>query len=169
MQQLFAKIDLEFPWAVRSRRGEPTTSYTPISYYKVAGYPFPFKLLKAWEPDIIRWVEIVGEGIAGPHRDHGIVTSLNLYMETSAETTHFWEPKDGAIPYRHANATTDNVFASKDLKLRESFIAKNGDAYLLDVSQIHSVERTDESIRRFIQLSWNTTPFGEVLDRIRKS
>ena len=165
--QPFAKINLNTSFTRLSRKGEFTQAYGPISYYHVKGQPFPFKWLKAWKPDLVRWVEIVGDDIAGPHVDHGIVTSLNCYMDTNGEITQYWTPNEGTMAYRYAGAATNNIYRSRDLSPTGSFKAERGDAYLLDVSSIHSVERADLlATRRFIQLSWQHRPFSDVLAAI---
>lgn len=167
--QPFAKINFDFPFAVKSKRGAFTTNYGPIAYYKLAGQPVPFSVLKAWRPDSVRWVEIDGDGIAGPHRDHGLITTLNCYLKTNDEITHFWEPKPGVLGTKYEASVSENLYKTADLEKISSFIANTGDAFLLNVSKVHSVERPNNGLRVFIQLSWNTEPYDKVLQIISQT
>jgi hypothetical protein len=164
----FAKIPLDISFTKLAKKGEHVITYGAISYYKVLGLPFPYKHLKMLQPDTIRYVEIVSEDQVSPHRDHTTKTAFNCYFESGDATTHFWEERPGAEPIRFPGATTSNIFKNMDdLKYIASFTAADGDAYLLDVSCIHSVERTVMKPRRFIQLIWRSSPFTEVLSKLK--
>lgn len=164
----FAKIELDTSFTRLAKPGAPTISYGPIKYFRVLGMPFPFKYLKAWKPDFVRYVEISGDIDAGPHCDHGIVTSLNCYIRTAGETTQFWVKGTGAVAQRYDGAASENIYNRRNLIQTSSFVAEPGDVYLLDVSQIHSVERPNlKEERKFIQLSWTRLHFIEVLSLIR--
>lgn len=159
----FAKVDIDFSFASGFRKGEFVNNYGAIAFHKVAGVPFPLKVLQQWRPDSARWVEIVGEGETGPHKDIGQMTTMNLYLETSDEVTYFWEPKENAVALDVGGAFG---YSPNDLILTSSFKAKPGDAYLLDISKIHSVSRASSSVRKFIQLKWRNVPFSEVQRRL---
>ena len=171
MQPLpFIKIPLDIAFTSRAKKGSHVITYGAISYYRVLGYPFPFEYLKVLQPDAVRYVEITGDDQVSPHRDHTTVTSLNCYFQTGGATTHFWNEKKDATPLRFPGATTSNIFKNfDDLEYVASFTANDGEAYLLDVSQIHSVERKEPlQDRRFIQLSWHRARFDAVLERIKQ-
>jgi len=91
----FAKVNLDLSFTAGFRKGEFVNRYGAIAFHKVIGAPFPLEVLKTWRPDSARWVEIVGAGETGPHKDIGVMTTMNLYMQTSGEVTYFWEPKAG--------------------------------------------------------------------------
>lgn len=165
----FTKIDLDISFTAQSRKGEPTVSYGPIHYYRVLGRPFRFDLLQKWKPSSVLWVEITGPALALPHRDKGIITSLNCYFEAADTTTHFWTPKADIQRAVYEGDPHPYLYNFKDLTHTGSFKAVDGDCYLLDVSKIHSVMKKPETVRRFIQLSWNTTPYEEVLSLIQST
>jgi hypothetical protein len=167
IQMLFSKVDLDISFTKQARRGKYVLSYGPIHYYTVLGNPFPFKLIKAWKPDLVRWVEITGTQPAGPHRDHGITTTLNCYMDAPSGETKFWREGANSAPFRVKGAVTSNGYVQSTLDFVDSFKAFTGDAYLLNVSEIHSVEKEIDVNRRFIQLSWNTVPFDQVLKLVQ--
>ena len=156
---MFKKIDI--PFKLTGRKGIKRRQYGPIEYFSVLGNPFKFELLKRWKPDSVSWVEIAG-GDAMAHIDHGIITALNCYFETGEASTHFWTSEN---PQRltYPGEEQANIFLPQGLKHAGSFTALNGEVYLLDVSQIHSVTMAPEKTRRFIQLSWSTKRFDEVL------
>lgn len=162
----FAKIPLDIGFTKSARKGKHVITYGAISYYHVLGNPFPFKYLKLWAPDNVRWVEIVGEDNVHPHRDHTVQTALNCYFESGAAKTRFWEPHQNAEAHRFPGARSSNLYSEEFLSQTSEFTAQDGDAYLLDVSSIHSVEKPPETSRRFIQLTWNNLGFNEVLERI---
>ena len=159
----FAKVNLDLSFTAGFRKGEFVNRYGAIAFHKVIGAPFPLEVLKTWRPDSARWVEIVGAGETGPHKDIGVMTTMNLYMQTSGEVTYFWEPKAGIEPLDVGGAFAYSV---SDLILTGSFKAEPGDAYLLDISKVHSVTRTSSSVRKFIQLKWRNIPFTEVQARV---
>ena len=80
-----------------------------------------------------------------PHRDLVRLCGINIYYETHSERTIFY--------------TYDNQVLSEV----ESFVAKNGDCYILDVDQPHSVELTPNKIRKSLSISFINTPYSEVI------
>ena len=126
-------------------------------------------------PFSINYTEISKEG-AVPHTD-GPLIALNYYLNTNNDVTLFWEPVVEDIqtidPVQGLNGgpVNDNStvlgYDPKKLKLVNYFIAKPNDAYLFDVSKIHSVQKKDvNSVRRFIRFFWENMTFNEVLDSI---
>jgi len=152
------------------RKGAHFMTYGAISYYRVLGKPPPLEHLRVLLPDAIRYVEIIGNDQVSPHRDHTTITALNCYFQSGDATTNFWNVREGAVPIRFPGAATSNIYKNeKDLDFIDSFTAADGDTYLLDVSQIHSVVRKPPmKPRRFIQLSWRRTTFDEVLQRLKQ-
>jgi hypothetical protein len=125
-------------------------------------------------PSALNYTEIlVG---AGPHVDGPFVV-LNYYLQTNRDATLFWKPTtpDIEISELPPSATHEGVLSSviieeydpNKLKLVNYFVAKDHDAYLFDVSCIHSVScRDHDSVRRFIRIFWENTTFEEVLNSI---
>jgi hypothetical protein len=162
----FAKIPIDISFTSRAKKGSMTIQYGAISYYHVLGFPFPFDKLKILRPNSIRFVEIVGNNQVNPHVDHSITTALNCYFVAGGAITHFWRPLPTAKPSFFPGASSANLYKTGGLELIGSFTAFDGEAYLLDVTTIHSVERAAGSIRQFIQLAWNTASFADVKNRL---
>ena len=64
---------------------------------------------------------------------------INFYIETDKCLTQFYEIKKGSKPFQIDNQTDGCVYDLKDLDKADSFIARPGDVYILDVSKVHSV------------------------------
>lgn len=73
-----------------------------------------------------------------PHIDHGPKTSINIYLKTDNCKTSFYrfidESKPRIIP-----------LDTKNLEEVGSFIAKDGEAWILNVAKPHSVEPLDNT------------------------
>ena len=164
---LFARLSLDIGFTQRARIGRHVVSYGAISYFDCLGDPVPAELLELLKPDTIRFVVVMGKNSVNPHRDHHIITALNCYFQAGGATTHFWEPLPAAKPITFPGARTSNIYCDGNLRHLTSFTASDGEAYLLNVNQVHSVQRTSIKTRRFIQLSWKARPFEEVLEVCR--
>lgn len=159
---MFEKIELDTEWIKKCRRGAPATAYGNILYYKVMG-AIPPKLITVLQPSSIRFVEIEPDHPVQPHYDHGIITALNLYIEGGDGCTQFWEPKAGAQPIKYENSKITNSYNRDDLIKTGAFTANDGDAYILDISKIHSVDGPLTRTRRFVQFSWARRTYTDVL------
>lgn len=118
-------------------------------------------------PDRILYMDIKTENEPLiPHRDHGYMCSLNYYVSTCGEKTKFWKLKEGKTRQSPENFHDDfvkNLYQYENLIFVDEFVAKNYDYYLLDVSQIHSVEvSSSKNIRKIITFIWNEKTYEEV-------
>jgi hypothetical protein len=82
-----------------------------------------------------------------PHIDRGRRAAINIYTKCSGETTQFFDAHEG----------------SRELLLVESFVAREGEAWLINVSQPHAVLMTDSPERCGISLSFRHTRFDELV------
>lgn len=139
-----------------------------LSYYSVKDYEY----LKTFLPDNLKYLpfdqlmvaEIVDNkvGHLDPHIDHGVATVFNYYLEACDSLTHFYKLNDGCLGYYYEGRDTANIFDFNQVVKIDSFIAKNNEAYILDVSKIHSVESVKAGTRQFIQWQWNNMQFEQV-------
>lgn len=132
-----------------------------LVYYEMTDMKCIEGLVHHLKPDSVRLVEVTTENLR-PHRDHGITAALNLYLEPAGAVTTFYKVKEGQSPYRYPGETIAAVYAMHQLEVMDSFVAKKGEAYGLDVSQVHTVTGASGT-RRFVQLSWCDKPFAEVM------
>jgi hypothetical protein len=93
---------------------------------------------------------------------------LNYYISAGNDSTIFYNAKSNAAPIEYPNKLTKNVYHLYDLDEAGRFLANSGDAYLLDVSQIHAVNKQSPSTRLFLNYSWFSASFCNVLMDIEK-
>ena len=75
-----------------------------------------------------------------PHTDSGIGVSVNFYLNTTDESTNFYELNTASPKLtKLENQSNGSVFDIADLNKVCSFKAHGGDVYALNVSKIHSV------------------------------
>jgi hypothetical protein len=83
--------------------------------------------------------------LAPPHVDPGRITCINIYENINGEETSFYEYERGGKINKVA-----------------SFIAQNGDVYMLNVSKPHSVEMIPGKSRKFFTVTFRKTPFEKL-------
>lgn len=76
-----------------------------------------------------------------PHIDSDIETVINYYIKTSDATTHFWKLKDTTTntSFKISNQTDGCIYSMDNLEHIFEFNAKDGDIWMLNVKEIHSV------------------------------
>jgi hypothetical protein len=74
-----------------------------------------------------------------PHTDSEIKCTINFYIKPELCITKFYRPFKETESYQVPNQTNGKVYNKKDLICIGNFIAQPGDAWLLDVTQIHAV------------------------------
>lgn len=88
------------------------------------------------------------EVILPPHIDKVRKTGLNFYLETSGGETVYYD-------------YTDN-----ELKEVDSFVANNGETWLLDVDKPHSVRISYPFVRKILTVSLKNTTYKEVIENV---
>ena len=125
-------------------------------------------------PNNVGMVRISDHGVS-PHIDHH-GAGLNYYIRTPPATTLFWEPENqadhGTSKFLDMPDGTQKPFGAIDysttpLKQIGSFQARSHEAWLLDVSRIHSVEKPYLNVDRvYIRWNWMNNPYAEILESI---
>ena len=110
-------------------------------------------------PNQIRFVEATGsEGaIIPPHKDH-LLSSINYYFCASGASTLWYKTKDDIVFGRAAEYESDQI------DLQDQFTAVNGDCYLFNSNQVHSVI-LGNGTRRFLQIQYGT-PYDELFQKL---
>lgn len=98
-----------------------------------------------------------------PHVDNGINTVINIYTKTGGYTTTFHKAKEGATKHRLPNQDSGYVCQFDEVDNLDSFIAENGDAYVLNVAELHSVHSGSSQERAALCIN-TTLKFDEVID-----
>jgi hypothetical protein len=178
---MYRRIDLKLPPIELGRvKGDVFFEYHGgvLVVYKIKDIDYFENLYKdkiqfSIKPDLIAYIEILGPG-AAPHTDEATAT-LNYTIDDASCITSFWRVDEQAktVPTERidemGNAIKSKVmgYDGKDLVRLTSFKANPGDAYLLDVSKIHSVFKPKyETVRKFVSWRWINTPFDQVSSSI---
>ena len=99
-----------------------------------------------------------------PHTDSNVKTVINLYVKTGGYVTDFNVIKDGAKKIKIENQTNGYLVDFDQVDVVDSFIAEDGEAYILDVTKLHSVH-SGKGGRAAIALSTNLS-FDEVCELV---
>ena len=116
------------------------------------------------EPSKIGYIEISEKGLL-PHVDGYVGCSLNYVLDDLESHTVFWRRLDTSSKILNFKKITDGSivetettgFDYKDLDYVCSFKSTKGDSHLIDVRQIHSVEKYKGTCKRKI-LSYRWDP-----------
>lgn len=80
-----------------------------------------------------------------PHTDSGILFTINCYVETDNCLTQFYKVNTkNPTTTKMVMQTTGRIYREEDLEPTESFIAKPGEVWILDVSKPHSIKPLGE-------------------------
>jgi hypothetical protein len=105
-----------------------------------------------------------------PHTDSGIKCSLNFYIDSQECETVFYRSVSNPSTYQIENQTNGVCFNYQDVVKLDSFIAKDKDIYLLDVSLPHSVETDKKNImRQVVVLQTNFYTYHQVLGMLKET
>ena len=172
----YSKIcNLSLDLDLSSLKGKEVNSYVGLGdgmlrYYLSADYTEIFSKFPQFtkiQPKIRLIAEIDGSGSIGPHVDHGPNVVLNWYFKSNQATTLFYRKKEDSVPFKAEGEDTANLYNNSDIELIDSFTAKDGDVYLLDVSKVHAVSSPKPGNRLFLSYSWENYTFDEILESIR--
>jgi hypothetical protein len=157
-------------------KGIPGKSYPGITkgmylkYYQfsdITKYINHFPKFTNILPDSILLAEISGTGVLGPHIDHGPKCVLNWYETSNDSVTYFYTKNENAKGIVFPGETEPNIFYPNEVSVIDEFVANNNEAYLLDVSKIHSVYSPHDGVRRFVSLGFSRNTYIEVLESVR--
>ena len=150
------------------RAPRPVLTYFRLNDPEYFKSILPSEILFGIQPVQVQLAEIVGSGHLLPHIDHNISACANYYVDTNGSTTYFYTKKPEATGFIYPGRKVANIFALTDVDQVDQFTAEQNDFYLLDVSQIHSVDSPNAGIRRFISFQWIGTPFEVVKNSLAR-
>jgi len=118
-------------------------------------------------PTVTLYSTITGSGSIGPHIDHGPLAGLNFYVSAGVDETVFYKKKNkDAAGLQYPGREQSNIFSPDDIDEVDKFVANSNEAYLLDVSKIHSVRKLTNEPRIFIAHLWYEHSYEEVLENL---
>lgn len=142
-------------------RGEEFKRYGDgLVYYNIKSTKGISGILFSLNPEDVKWVEIKGD--VRPHRDHGVKTAINIYVDPMGARTTFWKVKEGAKASLFPGEVVPSLYMPHQLEEMDSFVAQRGEAYCMDLTQVHTVTG-GAGLRRFIQLSWSNKTIHDIM------
>jgi hypothetical protein len=124
------------------RQGKKQISYGDvISYFDAeltAGGVF-YVLPLRYRPDFHLAVMDITDAVP-PHTDSEINCTINFYVETEPCVTKFYRSEGNSVTLKIPDQTNGRIYDKDNLVCTGEFMAKSGDAYLLDVTKIHAVQ-----------------------------
>jgi hypothetical protein len=183
---MFSKVNIAFPeFDLSLLKGRPLETYGPadakltiysildIDYFKeMHSGIFKFKI----RPNYAFYTEIVGGGNVPPHMDPVVTACLNYYIEPADCTTTFYELKNKDAPVlvsvdkvnnlRSANPLAATGYDLEHLEEICHFKAEVNQSYLLNTQKIHSVEKPNDGVRKFISYRWSSYSFDEIKESL---
>jgi hypothetical protein len=107
--------------------------------------------------------------IIPPHTDTEIITSINFYLQTEGCKTVFYKPKNNDLKtIQVKNQTNGHIYFEEDLIEVDSFIAKDFEIWLLDVTQIHGVQG-NFNLRKALTLGTFIHKYEDVLKMLKET
>lgn len=98
-----------------------------------------------------------------PHTDSGIKSTINIYLETGNCTTQFYQFNTDKPKTKQVNNQSDGfIYDESDLQKTWAFIAKQNEAWLLDVTKPHSVEPNSDFKERIAVAISSTLCYDDV-------
>jgi hypothetical protein len=141
-------------------------AYHNISNIAVLADKFFTKKLFSIEPHLIYYAEITGPGFLDPHIDHSATTVANFYFDSNDSITTFYETTEQTTSKTYDNMKSGGIFDVNTLTAVESFQAKDGESYILNVSKIHGVSSPKSGTRKFINMQWYGVDFQTICNSI---
>jgi hypothetical protein len=141
-----------------------------LEYYNISSTDY-FKSIHVRKlftirPDRVRFSSITGQGFLLPHRDHDADVVLNYYISANSDTTIFYKEKENSTPFKYKDKDKANIYSLDDTIEINRFVSNSGEAYLLNVSEIHAVEKVSQEPRLFISYIWKGFTYDEILKNI---
>jgi len=133
------------------------------SAFYLINHPLKFKQSQLTDIFTIRpnimYAEFTGSGLVTPHTDLGRDTvALNFYLSAPGDATIFYKKKNDSIQ-TYPNTTAYNV---EDLLEVSRFYAFPHDVYLIDVTKIHGIQKSNFEPRNMITYRWSNYSFEEI-------
>jgi len=174
MTTYYKKLDLDIDHSIfdiDKLKGSKLFEYgNNIGYFNIPNVHIVHLIFKPFFkiPPVNTWLVQAKDELI-PHIDNGSYSCLNYYILPHNMVTNFWKPKEGAkkVKQVRVDIITKKIeiielsYAKKDLVLVDSFKANINEAYLLNIGEVHSVEKVDQTNtdpldypRTMIQFQW---------------
>lgn len=179
---MFKKINLSLPGIeIEKIKGNLFEDHKTFVMFDIKNIDYLQNLLSKKidfqiKPAKTGYIEISGRGL-NPHTDGYVGCSLNYVLEDTESYTIFWQlneksarlPNIKKLPDGSYSFTETTGYNYSDLEYLSSFKSTTGDSYLIDVRNIHSVEKYKEIFKRkILSFRWDSKyTLDEIYDSIR--
>ena len=168
---MFLKLNKQFN-DIEYIENEKSFQYMGFGAYSVSGVknnPLNVVVPEKYRKDF--YCEIVKiDGGTETHKDIDIITRINFYLCSGGYKTLFYYGAESSHYIK-----IDNIGAAgynrNQLQQGTSFVANDGDAYLLDVTQPHSIDPAVETPKErvFFAVNTNTYTFDQVKEMLQET
>ena len=140
-------------------------------------------LFRSWDDFVLTIMTI--NHVLLPHRDNDLISTINFYVKAGKCRTVFYKEKEGAQTWHPENIITrpksnlevdtevkyvKAVYDVEDVEEISEFMAVDGDAWLLDVNEIHNVVPLEEfTERKAIALRTKKYNFEQVYEMLKET
>ncbi len=138
---------------------------------------------KVWSPDSDQFYSVIPKRYWGdfdftlmtinssiyPHIDRDYKATVNFYLETGGEYETIFFSDGELATINDVVDYSSGVYNEETLTKVGSFIAKNNEAWLLDVSMIHTVHNTLGNERKALALRTTKYSYIEVYDMLKET
>lgn len=177
MNNYYQRLDLSFPeYSVEDLKGELATSYIfsengkGIFYYKIKNATVENEIRRICEGvgaanPYILYAEITNSRL-WLHRDVGGTVAINHYIETPPTKTIFFTTKPG-YNGQYIESRDATLYEKEFCIEQGSFIAEPKSTWMLNVSEIHTIEKQSEGLRRMLSIGFPQQNFESLSQRIK--
>lgn len=157
------------------RRGQEIVSYGEwvdgqfygLCYYEVedediTARAFAYLPPQLREAYLLRYLVITYPHIP-PHTDSHTYSCINFYIDTADARTTFWKNPKNIEGYQVSNQVDGRTYHSENLTAVDSFVARSGESWALDIKSIHSVDCQSEGRRTAFTLTSMEVKFDELI------
>lgn len=118
-------------------------------------------------PTSIAFCEFTGSGLVTPHRDKSDCVAMNLYLNTDDATTIFYNEVNADGTYHVVRDYKPYTTSLSSLVETGRFVAQTNDLYLLNVTEIHGIQKTTATPRTMLTYRWRNHKFNEILNSLK--
>ena len=104
-----------------------------------------------------------------PHVDRDYITTINFYLETGGDIRTIVFSDGELAKINDLVDYSSGVYDESTLTELGSFVAKNNEAWLLDVSKVHTVHNPNDAVRKALALRTKIYNYEQVYEMLKET
>ncbi len=104
-----------------------------------------------------------------PHVDRDYITTINFYLETGGDIRTIVFSNGELANINDLVEYSSGVYDESTLTELGSFVAKNNEAWLLDVSKVHTVHNPNDAVRKALALRTKIYTYEQVYEMLKET